>query len=610
MKVNYIKTVGFRKFQEEFKTNLYDITDITGRNRAGKSNILYAIVNTFLGTNLTGDEKACLINNKCSESYGEVHFTDDNGIGHIVIRGKSKYDNTKNFIYLDGKMVKQEELIKFYRDKKLFLSILNPLYFLNKKPAKQKELIDKYLSSIKPFEIFFKLSNSMQKSLIEKYYKGEKKYEELSETEKENFVNNNLLNVCMDIALRNLSKEEQNLLEGMPTNVQEFITDTNDNIKRIESLNTSLQGKIDYAQNIVDEKLPVHKVFKKDEELEFERQELNFLTSNKSITDKENQTKVLNELSKELLENEKELEAVTKVMENYKKQYYEIKNSDTAYCPTCNHLLEQNKAYALLNIKKLAVQYHDKHTEITARINDLKMKFKLEKSKLLSLDTDVNGNNAEKISITEQNIKSLEEQKAEIERYNNEIDIKAKNIENAKKDISKFNKEKATNSQMIKNLKETKKVAQKLYITYIEQKMRMATDYLKDVKIKFYSTIKTTGELKDDFIITYQNKPLSDLSRSETIATALEFANMFNKISKSNLPMFIDDYESCADYDFISQYSKNTQIITSKVIKKQPLKITDYNNKADFTVIKQKITGYKTKKHLSKNKYTKFAKVA
>ena len=62
MKVNYIKTQGFRKFKDIFETDLYDITNITGENRSGKTNVLYAIINTMLGTNLSGDEKSSLIN--------------------------------------------------------------------------------------------------------------------------------------------------------------------------------------------------------------------------------------------------------------------------------------------------------------------------------------------------------------------------------------------------------------------------------------------------------------------------------------------------------------------------------------------------------------------
>ena len=53
-----LKQFGFRKFEGVFETKLYDTTSISGKNRSGKSNILYAIVNILLGTNLSGDEKS------------------------------------------------------------------------------------------------------------------------------------------------------------------------------------------------------------------------------------------------------------------------------------------------------------------------------------------------------------------------------------------------------------------------------------------------------------------------------------------------------------------------------------------------------------------------
>ena len=105
MKVDYIKTIGFRKFKGVFETKLYDTTNITGKNRSGKSNILYAIVNIMLGTNLSGDEKSCLIHRKCDASYGELHFTDNQGIKHILVRGKNKVGTKNNFLTLDGKPV-------------------------------------------------------------------------------------------------------------------------------------------------------------------------------------------------------------------------------------------------------------------------------------------------------------------------------------------------------------------------------------------------------------------------------------------------------------------------------------------------------------------------
>ena len=107
--------------------------------------------------------------------------------------------------------------------------------------------------------------------------------------------------------------------------------------------------------------------------------------------------------------------------------------------------------------------------------------------------------------------------------------------------------------------------------------MKAVKKYLNKVNIKFYSILKETGEIKDDFIIQYNGNDLKNLSRSEFIACSLEISNMLNKVSKVNFPLFIDDSESCADYDFASKYSKSTQLLISQVVKGKDLSIYDYN---------------------------------
>ena len=595
MKVNYVKTKGFRKFNEIFETDIYDVTKVTGKNRSGKSNLLYAIINIMLGTNLSGDEKACLINKNCDSSYGELHFTDNNGMKHILVRGKNKYSTKGNFIALDGKPVNQTDLISFYRDKKLFLSIINPLYFLSKKPAEQKEMVDKYLSSIRPKEIFDRLDKTTQNTLIKKYYTNkEKSFKTLSTEEQTEFINFNMFNICMDIAYNNLSKKEQMLLEGVPTDIPSFITELNSNIKRVETDIASINGKIDYAKNITSEKLPEYKVFEKDEELTLSQQELAFLNTNDKLVDKENQKKVVESLEQDILSKETEFNELEQEMKTGKKTYLSIKNGTNCTCPTCNQKIQnESKLATIQNMYNELVSKFDKRNLLETQIKDLKSKHAIERCKYHALEGNPTVEKQKRISVVEENIKALEQEKQEIQKFNNEIAIKEKNINNAISDIEKFNSEIQEKNKFIDNLNNTKKVAQKLYIGYIEEKMKLAKEYLRDVNIKFYSVLKTTGEIKEDFIITYKNTPLCDLSRSETIATSLEFANMFNQITGANFPIFIDDYESCADYDFINDYSNNTQLIISKVEKGHPLTISDYNSNKS-TVIKTKIKGVKT----------------
>ncbi len=595
MKIDYIKTIGFRKFEKVFETDLYDITNITGKNRSGKSNILYAIVNIILGTNLSGDEKTCLINKHCDSSYGELHFTDNNEVKHVLVRGKNKYSSKGNFIVLDGKPVKQEELISFYKDKKLFLSIINPLYFLTKKPAEQKEMVDKYLSDIRPKAIFDGLDKTTQNILINKYYKSKSKaYDELTLKEQEEFINLNMFNIFIDIAFNKLSKEEQTILEGAPRDIPAYISELNEDIKRSENIISSLDGKIEYAQNIAAEKLPKYKVFEKAEELSLAQQEFSYLNTNEKLVNKESQKKIVENLEKDILSKETEFNELEQSMKAGKKIYLSIKNGTNCICPTCNQKIEdESKANTIKNMYNELVNKFDQRNLLETQIKDLKSKHAIERCKYHALEGNPVATKQKRIAVIEENIKQLENEKLMIEKFNQEIDTKEKLIHTAKIDISNFNKEKQFQTKYIDDLNKAKKVAQKLYISYIEEKMHLAKKYLKYVNIKFYSVLKTTGEIKEDFIITYKNTPLSDLSRSETIATALEFANMFNKISRANFPIFIDDYESCADYDFIKDYSNDTQLIISKVEKGNLLKIAD-GNSDKYTIIKPIVTGFKT----------------
>lgn len=463
-------------------------------------------------------------------------------------------------------------------------------------------MVDKYLSSIKPKEIFDRLDANTKDILIKKYYTNkQKKFENLTEEEQIEFINLNMFNICMDIAFNNLSKKEQLLLEGMPTDIPFYITELNSDIKRVNTQISTLNGKIEYAQDIAKEKLHEYKIFEKDEELSLEQQELAFLNTNDKLVDKENQKKVVESLEKEILTKETEYNELEQEMKTGKKTYLNIKNGTDCTCPTCKQKIQdESKLATIQNMYNDLVSKFDKKNMLETQIKDLKSKHAIERCKYHAIEGNPTIEKQKRIRIVEEHIKLLEEEKQEIQRFNNEIAIKEKNINSAMKDIERFNSEIEEKEKLINNLNDTKKVAQKLYIGYIEEKMKLAKEYLTDVNIKFYSVLKTTGEIKEDFIITYKNTPIYDLSRSETIATALELANMFNKITGANFPIFIDDYESCADYDFIKEYSKDTQVIIAKVEKGNLLKIADANSDR-VTIIKPIIKGFKTINTLRKN---------
>lgn len=529
MKITHIKTIGFRKFEQEFETKLYDITKITGGNTKGKSNILYAIIWAFLGTNLTGDDKVWLGNKNSENCCVELTFTDNLNKEHTLIRYKNRFDNKKNFVMLDNKKAEPEDLQSYYFDKKLFLSILNPNYFITKKTAEQKELLDKYLPEI-------------DISIV---------YEKLDESEK----------LC---------------LESVPQNILEYIKELNGNKKMCEDKIKTIRGKIEYAENIVNMPIETLKTFQKAEELSLARQELSFLTVDKTSIDKSEQEKIVNELSTEIQKTQKEIDDLDLKMKTGKRKYLAVKSEPVSCCSLCGQVIKsENKSIAIKNMKLELEEMFLRKTKLEQDIVDTKSKLAVEKCKLYALDGTSETEKEKQIANIEIQVNNLEQERLEIERYNNSILIQQNNKNKAKGDIGIFNMQIHETETLIKDIKQAKDIAQKLYIDYIEEKMKFANQYLKDVKIKYYSVLKDTGEIKSDFIITYKGNELKDLSRSEMIATSLELCNMFNKISKVNIPLFIDDSESCADYNFIETYSKNTQILIAKVEKGQELNITD-----------------------------------
>lgn len=533
MRILSLKTNGFRKFAKEFKANFYkDTTYVFGGNHKGKTNILFAIIWAMLGSNLTGDERVCLVNNKKNGCYVELVFEDNQTIQHTIIRYKDKYDSSKNLLMLDGKIAKQEDLINFYHNKNLFLAVMNLSYFVGLQTAKQKELIDKYLPSVDIKSVYDKLS-----------------------------------------------EKDKKILNVIPTNVKLYISELDNEIKFMNNKITNLKGQIEYAEKITNESLQKPSEFEKQQELDFAIQELEQLKSDNTINEKADLQKKLKELQDEELELNLEINKIEKDLQAGKKIYESMLNEKECCCPTCKQkLTDSSKVIATKQYRNDLITLFDKQNKLKERYKQKHFdKFACE-GKIYSLKNTKTTVSAETLKQLEENIKALELEKQDNIKLQNEYSIKLDNIKKAKADIEKFNNEINLLNKSISETQNQSAIAKQLYFNCIKEKMQAADMYLKDVKIRFYKVIKATGEIKDDFVITYKDKDFSTLSRSEKIAASLEIANMLNKITKLNVPLFIDDSESYPDFDFISMY-KDTQIIIAQVKKGRALRITNASNK-------------------------------
>lgn len=158
-----VEMEGFKRFSQPFKVELGALSYISGMNGQGKTCIADAIAYAFCGTPLWG-EKNCdrLINHDCREMNVTIRFADGDGELHILTRKRS---GKSTDVILDGRPVRQIDMIQWFAEKDIFLSIFNPLYFIEKIADDGGELLKKLLPSISRESVMAQLSENIRETL-------------------------------------------------------------------------------------------------------------------------------------------------------------------------------------------------------------------------------------------------------------------------------------------------------------------------------------------------------------------------------------------------------------------------------------------------------------
>ncbi len=525
MKLLYLKMKGFRKYKEPYELEFNDETYIIGGNAKGKSTIAYAVVWTFLGTDIRGNDKTSMINRDSRECATEIGFIGNDNKNHVLLRYKHRTYSSKNFILLDGKNVKQKDLEELYIDKPLFLSIFNPDYFRDCEPAKQKELIDKYLPDISYQEVFNKLPDS--------------------------------------------EKDKIDIKDG---NITKFIKETGLRIRDTQNKLEVKKGNLEYAKKLHSEELEEKQEFTKQEEIDLLEQEKDFIE-----TDNKNQLrrKLQDSIGTKEAEQFNIQNQLDKINEKGKKariEYNKILSDPMSQCPCCNQPLNSdNKKIALENKRNEMFSLGTEKEELENKLSDIKVEAMQLKASLYSLGRK---ENSERLNEINNRLAELTEEKERIVKFNHGLQVKMDNKEKTKKDIINIVVEMEQLEELIDNYNLQIIIAKKLYCMIIQEKMKIVEQYMKNTQIKFYELIKSTGELKDCFKITRNGEEFSSLSKSQKFVTILEICNMLNKISGLNIPILIDDAESYPDFRFrFEDYGAQLIIIRAK--KNRIIKISD-----------------------------------
>ena len=534
-----VKREGFKKFKEAYEVTLDRIAYISGSNGEGKTTIADAISYAFCGSPFWGEHSSDrLKNTESAEMCVEVKFVDENGEVHTLTRRRQKESTT---ITLDTLPLRQQDVTELFAEKDIFLSILNPLYFIEKVASKGREFLQRLLPPLPNEEVLALLDDSTRallenESLVDPAYYIKKKREELKEIEND----------------RNYFDGQLDLLKTQQWECEAKVDEVLKRGKEIISKKEALEKKQFEGVDVEALKLKQARI---SASLSDGRRE-KLLAKQAEAQNRQYVSKFTDEIAK----IQAEITAIKEKRENLVLQAKNIKVGDQ--CPTCFTIVtESNHSRIVGELKKQYEELTVKGQGVVSAYKDLivleeKSKAKFEEFRqedLKRIGTELAACSTGDITdiamledkirlgnLTEEEYSELTQVKKQAEDFGKEVELLAKadevpaKIAAVEKGIEDTEAREVEVQRLINAA--NKFTAKRAELTLKPLKMNRAS-------ISLFSIVKTTGEVKDDFKFTFDGKDYRWLSASEKIKAGLEVANLLARLTGLQYPTFIDNAE-------------------------------------------------------------------
>ena len=154
---------GFKCYPNKTDLTFGNPTVITGGNGRGKSSIADAIAFAVTGLPFFGERGIDRLHSEQNpDLFIALRFLDETGQSHELTRTRQKNRMT---ITYDGAEIRQLDLTDLFGEKEVFLSIFNPLYFIEELGEGGKKLLTRYLPPISHEDILAQLSEQTRGNL-------------------------------------------------------------------------------------------------------------------------------------------------------------------------------------------------------------------------------------------------------------------------------------------------------------------------------------------------------------------------------------------------------------------------------------------------------------
>ena len=571
---------GFKCYEAPMEITFGNPTVVTGGNGRGKSSLADAIAFAVTGLPFFGERGIDRLHNETNPDLQiTMRFTDETGRAHELTRSRQK---DRMSITYDGYAIRQTDLNEMFGERDVFLSIFNPLYFIEELGEDGKKLLERYLPPIPQADVLAQLNAQTQQSLSgmqlpspEMFLKNRR--EEIRELE-QNAV---YLSGKLDLAQkqRQSSKELSSRLTAQIQDLQEQLVQASE---QYEELSGETPETPDTA------------------ELDAKLQEFHAKLGARSS--EVYQPKYTGPLA----EDTAKVQALGK---KYQQNAALLKRFQPGTsCPVCRRVLSQQEYPAFREaLQTETEQITADGTQLKGQIAELQEmeqksqstfeQFKAEDVERYQSEIGTLNQKREQLqaAAAQQNMQrqqAMEQLRTRIQNLTTSMECgtlspaDSERLAECKASLEDCRVQLAAAQQVLSAAPEDfderihkieqeiteKKIVMKDVILYMSKRAELTFSKLalNRVKISLYDVVKTTGELKDVFRFTYNGRRYDRLSLSEKIRAGAEVSELVKRLTGRNYPVFFDNMESVDD---LSNIRPTSQMILAKCVRNAELSV-------------------------------------
>lgn len=595
---------GFKCYAERTEFTFGSPTVITGGNGRGKSSLADSIAFAVTGLPFFGERGIDRLHSETNPDLCiSMRFLDENGAAHELIRTRQC---GRMSITYDGVSIRQADLNEMFGERDVFLSIFNPLYFIEELGEDGKKLLERYLPPVSQEEILSQLNEQTVKHLaglslpspegflkhqredireLEQgivYLSGKRDLLQKQQFESQKSVDR--LTAQMQKIRSEIAAIEARRFEGLDlADLQEQLVQASERYEELSGdapeqadtveLDVQLQAlhakqgartaecyAPKYAQPLAETSARVQTLAKQYQKcstlLDRFRPGMTCPTCRRTLSDAEypafRQALQAEQaaICAEGAEQKRQLAELQELEQKASSIFEQFRADDLAACQSEIEALQQKREQLLKGVSQQNEQRQQELEQLRGTIRSL--------TATIECGT---------LSPAESS--RLAERRDALENCRVQLAAAKQVLESPPED---FSDRIAAAEQQITE----KKALIKDVILYMSKRAELLFSglALNRVQISLYDVVKSTGEVKDVFRFTYNGRRYDRLSLSEKVRAGMEVSELMKRLTGRNYPVFADNMESVDD---LSNVRPTGQLIMAKCVRNAELSVRAVN---------------------------------